>query len=73
MKIKYDAVEQDNKCVAFIDDRGDICIKAKGPNDVVWLTEHGLNYCREPHETFDYQKKSAVLRFYPGDSITITF
>ena len=74
MKFEYGKRDEaERKCVAFIDAGGDLCVKGMDVHDVVWLSKHGVNYCIEPQESFDYQVSKASHRFYHGDSITITF
>lgn len=73
MKFEYENKVDDRECVAFIDADGDLCLKADGADDIVWLTTGGVQYCESPRNNFDFQKEKAVHRFYPGDTITITF
>lgn len=73
MKFEYGNKQDDRECVAFIDGDGDLCIKASGPDDVIWMTSFGCNYSEKPCNKFSDQAEVAFKRFYPGDTITITF
>jgi hypothetical protein len=62
MKFTYDTKPDERECVAYIDDEGDLVIKEKEEGKcVLMFSESGFNLRESTH------------RFYPGDSITITF
>lgn len=60
MKFTYDTKPDERECKAYIDLEGDLVIKCTG-GSVVWTTKEG------------FKPTKALHRFYPGDSITITF
>jgi hypothetical protein len=60
MKFTYDTNPDERECVAYIDDEGDLIIKERDGKTV---------YCLDG--AFDPSCDNH--RFYPGDSITITF
>lgn len=70
MKFEYDSKSDERKCVAYIDDDGDLIMAdILGVASAVSLGSDGAATYREI--TFD--PKKAVHKFYPGDKITITF
>ena len=70
MEFKYDNIDDERECVAFIDNEGDLIIKLEDGTNMV-MQESG-----EPFKGsvgFDMLFCSAVHKFYPGDKVTITF
>lgn len=60
MKFTYDTNPADRECIAYISEDGSLVIKERRGNHVYMF-----------YDSFD--PSDAIRRFYPGDSITITF
>jgi hypothetical protein len=60
MKLTYDTKPDERECVAYISGDGGLVIKERRGNHVYMV-----------YDSFD--PSDATHRFYPGDSITITF
>lgn len=69
MKFEYEKQDKASECVAFIDFDGELMVKSAS-GGTIWFSYQGIVY--EDHLK-DWKEDTAVHRFYPGDSITITF
>ena len=74
MKFEYSKQDEAKECVAFIDNVGDFCFKVTG--GFIYLMQDGTGFEVEQDDgSFSQymQENGARQKFYPGDSITITF
>lgn len=73
MKFEYEKKADDRGCVAFIDGEGDLCVKAG--YSLVYFLGSGGHFVEKEGNLFDsfMVDNRAIKKFYPGDTITITF
>ena len=67
MKFTYNTKPDDRECVAYIDRDGDLRIRDERDGSVAFCSDDGVVI------GLPWQPSDALHRFYPGDSITITF
>jgi hypothetical protein len=74
MKFDYETKQDDRECVAYIDRDGDLIVRDENPHDgnncgAIYMTKRGN---RGVYEN-EFDPSEATHKFYPGDSITLTF
>lgn len=67
MKVEVNSAYQ-ARCCAYVTMRGDLHIRSLTDSDAVKIDADGVVYNNVP-----FTDREATHKFYPGDSITITF
>lgn len=72
MKFEYDGNNQKEECVAYIDNQGHLVVRNQRQNDgssFVFMP----NFKNKTDVWDSFKPSDDDVKFYPGDSITITF
>ena len=72
MRFDYENKQDDRECVAYIDEEGDLVINNRNHYNhggAVYLTKEG----RTGEHGRGFNPSEAIHKFYPGDSITLSF